>query len=73
MTRVRFRNRAELRAAVEAGAFAGRAVHLTVLHDAECGPSRCVCEPEFMIEDATPAALAAGLRAQSAWERGTSA
>jgi len=71
MTPLRFRKEAELQAAITGGTFAGRAVHVTVLHDDACTPSRCVCEPEFVVEEATPAVLAAGVRAQRAWEEET--
>ena len=64
-------NRAELYAAVASGAFAGKAMHMTVMHDDACTPARCVCSPEFIVQDLTVETCLAGQRAQASWERGT--
>lgn len=69
MSKIRFRNRAELSAALASGAFKGRAMHMMVFHDDRCTPSRCTCEPEFELEELTPEAYEAGQRAQDEWVR----
>lgn len=64
-----FKNRAEFVAAIASGAFQGKAVHLTVLHDDACTPSRCVCEPEYVLDDLTVDTYVAGQKAQAEWEK----
>ena len=68
-TEMRFyRNREAFEAALTSGAFRGRAMHVTVLHDAECSLSRCVCDPEFVLEPLAVETYEAGRKAQAIWE-----
>jgi hypothetical protein len=73
MKSVRFANRAELNAAIIAGAFKGKAVHCMVLHDPQCTPESCTCEPEFRVEELTVENYCAGQRAQEDWKRNSGA
>lgn len=43
--------------------------HAVVLHDDECTPSRCVCSPEVVIEEATEENLRRGAEGQAEWLR----
>ncbi len=48
----------------------GRALHLTVLHDAACLHGRdhaCTCEPEVVVEDLSTESAGQGARAQRRW------
>jgi len=66
---VRFKNRADLAAALFSGRFVGQPVLLTVLHDAECTPGCCSCDLEFVLEPLTLETYLAGERAQMEWMR----
>jgi hypothetical protein len=57
--------------AVDAGEF-GDIVHLTVLHEDGCSKGRCVCEPEYLVEEGTVEAIARGAEAESRWIKETS-
>jgi hypothetical protein len=70
--KTKFKNMAELHAALASGAFEGKAMHVLILHDDACTGSRCVCEPEYVIEDLTPESYAAGQKAQAKWLKETS-
>lgn len=64
-----FKNQAALNAAIALGTFRGKAIHVLALHDDSCTPSRCMCEPEFVVEELTQENLISGARAQEAWIR----
>lgn len=61
----------EFDAAMSALTDAGRFVHVTILHDDDCTPSRCVCRPDYVLAVATPERLVDGARAQRQWIRET--
>ncbi len=58
---------AELLTAVTSGELAGRALHVTVLHDDACTPSICVCTPDYIVDDLTVDSYLAGQEAQKKW------
>ena len=41
--------------------------HATIVHDDACTPSSCVCEPEIVLETATPENVAAGAEGERQW------
>lgn len=45
------------------------AYHLLILHDEECTPSQCNCNPEYILEDLTVENLTMGQKAQQEWIR----
>lgn len=61
-----------LAAAVAARSDLRGVVHVSVRHDDACTPSRCVCEPEIVIEEGTEENLARGAEEQAKWIRETS-
>ncbi len=62
---VRVQNADDL--AAIAGELRGLAVHITIEHDHGCTPSACRCSPSFVLQKLTPAAYAAGARAERDW------
>lgn len=66
-----FGSKAELDAFVSAGmadgTLVGKALHAVVLHDNECTPTICVCEPEYILEDLTVENFTEGQKAQDDW------
>jgi hypothetical protein len=48
----------------------GKVWHVTVLHDDDCDPFFCHCNPHFRAEPATKENLAEGLKQQREWLRG---
>jgi hypothetical protein len=66
---IRLGSPAELHALVATGALQGLAVHVLVLHDAQCTPPRCICSPELEVRDLTAETLLEGDRLQAAWAR----
>lgn len=46
--------------------------HLTVEHDEECSPSRCACEPCFLVRPLTVESFLEGQRNEVAWAKRTS-
>jgi hypothetical protein len=49
----------------------GIVLHVMVLHDEECTPTICCCEPHFEIEKATAENFLEGEQAQAKWIRRT--
>ena len=47
----------------------GHAVHLVVLHDPQCSPLGCRCQPDYVLEPLTVDNIIAGQRAQAKWAR----
>lgn len=66
----RFRSLDDVHRAVDAGEF-GDIVHLTVLHDDACGKNRCVCKPEYLVEEGTAEAIVRGMEAEAQWIKET--
>jgi|HubBroStandDraft_6_1064221.scaffolds.fasta_scaffold2200735_1 hypothetical protein len=63
-----FKTRAEFEAFVAAG---GSALHVLILHDNACTPSRCVCEPWYEVRDLTKDTRLDGLERQRKWVKET--
>jgi hypothetical protein len=68
---IRLRSPAELAQLRASGALQGLAVHVLVLHDEQCTPSRCICSPEYELREVTVETLLEGARLQAAWVRST--
>ena len=68
--KIRCANRREFEAAV-ARLPPARSYHVVVLHDDDCTPSRCGCEPEYVVEDLTVDNYQRAAKAQSEWIRST--
>jgi hypothetical protein len=49
----------------------GNAVHVMVLHDDGCSPSRCACKPWFEVQDLTADVWIDAESRQAAWIKGT--
>ena len=47
----------------------GRVLHITVLHDDACTPSRCMCRPAFEVREGTVENFLRGEREQAEWIR----
>lgn len=47
----------------------GQAVSVRVLHDAQCSPEACRCQPEFLLEKLTPENYLEGQAAQAKWAK----
>ncbi len=47
----------------------GGALHVVVLHDDDCTPARCVCEPEYVLEELTTENYLKGQAAQEEWKK----
>lgn len=43
--------------------------HAIVLHDNECTPTDCVCEPEYIVEEGTEENMVRGAQLQAQWYR----
>lgn len=69
MKKIHFKSEAAMIAALTSDKFRGRAMHVVILHDDQCTPDRCVCEPEFILEDLTVENYMAGQRAQAKWKK----
>lgn len=66
MKRTIYKSREELyRAAMSIGG----ALHVVVLHDDDCTPARCVCEPEYVLEELTTENYLKGQAAQEEWKK----
>jgi|CZKU01.1.fsa_nt_gi hypothetical protein len=48
------------------------AYHTIVLHDGACSPSRCTCQPWYVVEDGTAENVLAGAEGERAWRKSVS-
>lgn len=49
----------------------GKAYNVMVLHDEGCSPSRCACDPDYVVEDLTVETYKRGVEATRKWIKDT--
>lgn len=67
-----FKTQHALDAFLESRRGKGDALHVLILHDEGCSPSRCSCEPWFEVRELTADNVLEGQRLQDAWVKRSS-